>query len=831
MMTSAQVVETSVNVTSNSPSQDYTHPDDHNLPNYDMTPGFKPFTVLRSFGRKSERLANDYISYASNVRRIRQQLWFNHRCKDLGLVPAGLRLKSPLNTQEAIQIVKATCRRLVRARINDCHRRLNYYKDKLQQRLDKLRQFIPTDLLDTILTIADRRAKKTAEQHRTKTQLKLTRLQRTKDKKRQKPDDNWVRNISSRPLDKTETQVLSYGLKHSVTPKRIPTEAIVSSVEAVLSRQRELSESAKDNIRSRIASTIQSASLPDSNLTKDERQALKRLKTDENIVILPADKGRVTVVMDKTDYYDKMDALVNDKQTYQVLKRDPTPALQRKLNSKLLDLKKTDAIDIQRYNRLRCRVPQPPKLYGLPKLHKPNIPMRPIVSFCGSPTYQLSKYLTTVLKPLTDESRHKLQSTENFIDAIKTVQVPDDYKLVSFDVKSLFTSIPLQLALDCTETAINNSTIELPLPTDDLMDLLNLCLTSTYFQYNGKHYKQLHGTAMGSPVSVVVAEIVMQNIEERALATYKRTLPLWLRYVDDTFTAVHKDEIDDFHEHLNGQNADIQFTKEIEENGKIPFLDCLVTRDNNKLRTTIYRKPTHTDRLLDQSSYNPTSHKATTIRTLTRRAQLVCDSPDSLTDENKYLDNVFNKNNYNRDFIRHNTYRNSEPNATNTNATPVTTATIPYIKGTSETIARILQPYNIRVAHKPITTLRQLLTNVKDKDEPSDRRGAVYKIKCCDCQATYIGETGRNLNVRLTEHKRATRNGDINNHIAEHHLKTNHRIDWDSAECVTYSTDYYQRITLESWFTNLEQTPLNRCQQLPAPYKRLIADNNKTDKQ
>ena len=125
-----------------------------------------------------------------------------------------------------------------------------------------------------------------------------------------------------------------------------------------------------------------------------------------------------------------------------------------------------------------------------------------------------------------------------------------------------------------------NSTVELPLPTDDIMDLLNLCLTSTNFQYNGKHYKQLHGTAMGSPVSVVVAEIVMQNIdEEQALATYTRTvLALWLRYVDDTFTAVHKDGIDDFHEHLNRQNADRQFTKEIEENGKIPFLDFLVTR-------------------------------------------------------------------------------------------------------------------------------------------------------------------------------------------------------------------------------------------------------------
>ena len=177
------------------------------------------------------------------------------------------------------------------------------------------------------------------------------------------------------------------------------------------------------------------------------------------------------------------------------------------------------AFDTQRYYRLRCSVPQPPKLYGLPKLHKPGFPMRPIVSLCGSPTYQLSKYLTTILQPLTEQSRRKLQSTENFIDAIKTVQIPDDYKLVSFDVKSLFTSIPLQLALQCTETAIQQSTVTLPLPTDDIMDLLNLCLTSTYFQYNGKHYKQLHGTAIGSPVSVVVAEIVMQNIEERALAT------------------------------------------------------------------------------------------------------------------------------------------------------------------------------------------------------------------------------------------------------------------------------------------------------------------------
>ena len=177
---------------------------------------------------------------------------------------------------------------------------------------------------------------------------------------------------------------------------------------------------------------------------------------------------------------------------------------------------------------------------------------------------------------------------------------------------------------------------------------------------------------MGSPVSVVAAEIVMKNIEEQALASYKRTIPLWLRYVDDTFTTLHKDEIDDFHEHLNRKNAHIQFTKEIEDNGKIPFLDCLVIRDNNRLQTTVYRKPTHTDRL------------------------------------------------YNCDFVTRNSYR-TKPNETNTNLTPTTKVTIPYIKGTSEIIARILQPYNIRVAHRPITILRKLLTNVKDKDQPRDK--------------------------------------------------------------------------------------------------------------
>ena len=91
--------------------------------------------------------------------------------------------------------------------------------------------------------------------------------------------------------------------------------------------------------------------------------------------------------------------------------------------------------------------------------------------------------------------------------------------------------------------------------------------------------------------------------------------------------------------------------------------------------------------------------------------------------------------------------------------------------------------------------------------------------------------TGRNLNARLTEHKRITKNGGRTNHIVENHRQTKHNLDWDSAAFITYSINCKQRLTLKSWFTNLEPEPLNRSQQLPAPYKRLIQNLNQTARQ
>ena len=117
------------------------------------------------------------------------------------------------------------------------------------------------------------------------------------------------------------------------------------------------------------------------------------------------------------------------------------------------------------------------------------------------------------------------------------------------------------------------------------------------------------------------------------------------RELPESTTSVRNDQIEEFLQYLNKQNAYAgnQFTKEMEENGKIHSLDCLITRDKNCSRTAVYRRSTHSDRLLDQTSYNPTTpHKATTTRALTKRVQTVGDSNDSLANESTYLNNVFN---------------------------------------------------------------------------------------------------------------------------------------------------------------------------------------------
>ena len=166
-----------------------------------------------------------------------------------------------------------------------------------------------------------------------------------------------------------------------------------------------------------------------------------------------------------------------------------------------------------------------------------------------------------------------------------------DEVLVSFDVISLLTCVPINLALEIAQRLEQDDTFSdhTFLTVDDIMSLLSLCLNATYFSFGGTFYKQVNGTAMGFPVSVVVANLVMEHIEDCARVRF------WKRYVDDVCCSLPKQDVTSFLSHLNSIDTSIQFTCEVEVNSLLPFLDVLLHHNGDgSISTSVYHKPTHT---------------------------------------------------------------------------------------------------------------------------------------------------------------------------------------------------------------------------------------------
>ena len=160
-------------------------------------------------------------------------------------------------------------------------------------------------------------------------------------------------------------------------------------------------------------------------------------------------------------------------------------------------------------------------------------------------------------------------------------------------------------------------------------------------------FQQTFGTAMGSPVSVTIANLVMEDVEERALATVETTPRFWKCYVDDTCTALPSHCINEFLDHLNSVEPSIQFTVEVESNGRLPFLDVLLERDEDgSISTTVYRKPTHTDRYLDFSSHHPLAHKVAVVKTLHGRAEAIGSSVVHKDNEVRHVRRALSMNGY-----------------------------------------------------------------------------------------------------------------------------------------------------------------------------------------
>ena len=163
-------------------------------------------------------------------------------------------------------------------------------------------------------------------------------------------------------------------------------------------------------------------------------------------MILTADKGVSMVVMDRDDYNTKAEELLHQP-TYRPIPSDPTNKMKNRLITLLKKIKTEGGLSETTYKMLYPTGAGSPKFYGLPKVHKQGTPLRPIVSSIGAATYNAAKELSRILKPLVGRSRHHIQNNQDFLEDLKGIQLQPDEVMMSFDVKALFTSVPIEPAL------------------------------------------------------------------------------------------------------------------------------------------------------------------------------------------------------------------------------------------------------------------------------------------------------------------------------------------------------------------------------------------------
>ena len=193
-------------------------------------------------------------------------------------------------------------------------------------------------------------------------------------------------------------------------------------------------------------------------------------------------------------------------------------------------------------------------------------------------------------------------------------------------------------------TAMNVSTI---------ISLLRFCLTTTSFQYDNQHYKQLDCVAMGSPVSPVVANLFMEEFEEKALSVQTSGPRMWKRFVDDVIAVIKKERSKLFLEYPNQQHEKIKFTMEEERGGSVPLMDVRFKQNaRGELNLEVYQKATHTNRYIHFRSHHPDSVKSGVIECLMKRAVTVSSDTDMLRKETNHIMQAMSNNRYPRTFVK-----------------------------------------------------------------------------------------------------------------------------------------------------------------------------------
>ena len=268
-----------------------------------------------------------------------------------------------------------------------------------------------------------------------------------------------------------------------------------------------------------------------------ESYSARNLKNNNNIIINPADKNVGITVINKTAYIDLCLNHLDDKDTYTKLDNNPLAACRSKIVAMLNMLLINKSIDLETFNSLIPKEPRLGLFYGLLKLHKDKLGLRPIVSQIGHPTRQINIYLHNKLEIITREALTAIKNSYELTKQLKEIEYSPNLVLITADISSLYTSIPTKWGIKNLLNIYKIYTKRIGLDALTLNILVHNVLNQNIFEFNKNFYLQKKGTAMGSNFAPTYAGCVLRSIEENWLlsSSFSNNLKLFKRYIDDIF--------------------------------------------------------------------------------------------------------------------------------------------------------------------------------------------------------------------------------------------------------------------------------------------------------
>lgn len=763
---------------------------------------------LKKWSRINIKLAkfNNRLIFTMECRRkevIPTHIKNNIRSLDVMLTCEGKFLQTALNIKNKL------VSKILTHEINVT----NFYIRKMNKELDSLKNNVKNVL--TEIEFREFSKKQKQKYHKLFYKVKSGNIKKIKnlgDKNKQNVlmgNQKWFVNATNVPIPQEIQGFLSLGPKFALktSPRNFPISSYLAEIENITS---EIHEENRNQFRARVTNII--TNFIKNNNEKDqmslERKTKRFLKEHSDILVIQADKGKKTVILNKQDYIFKAQELLQDRNTYKKIDRDQTRKIEKQHNDmvKLLESKKF--IDKETTKKLTTRKSQAPKFYGLAKVHKQELPLRPIISTVNGPNQNLSKMVAEILKiAFREYNKFRILNTFSFAEAVNDIEVQRDHMIVSLDVISLFTNIPLELILSILENNWELIRQNCKMTKDIFFTIIRFLFDTTHFTFNGEHYMQIFGCPMGSALSPIVADIIMNDLLRTVLETLPFNPSFVYQYVDDLILTIPKDSLDITVEIFNNYNKHIKFTAETENERKgVPFLDTLVIRDKvgdaYKIKLDWYIKPTSSNRFLNYFSNHSLQQKINVVLGQKNRINNICHK-EYRYENLKKLRDILLENNYPKSLLNNLLF--NEQLSTKTKELPINEEVkhiglmynpkiTPKIK---ELIKQVDTKKVIKVADKPIRLLNSFFSKLKDKTPDMEQSDVVYCIPCLDCNQKYIGQTSQILRYRINQHKSDCRVKPKACALSEHFNDKQHRINYDETKILRKESNNKIRMFLE----------------------------------